>query len=158
MNKIIRAAIWAFASISVSSVSAVAADNQTAYFTVLSSPVDGRDGELVKWYEGQHIHDLLSIPGVKAAQFFQLSDPQYRPNQKHPLKYMVIWEVDASDLAGTFKRIQDNLANGKTARSDAFDSKTSTNDTWVPISRRITAEDIKGKTIEEVYQAATAKN
>jgi hypothetical protein len=157
-KSILLKAALALSTVTVLPVLASAADSGTAYFTVLSNPVDGREEELVKWYKSQHIHDLLQIPGVKAAQFYQLADPQYRPNQKHPLKYLVIWEVDATDMAGTFKRIQENLANGKTARSDAFDSKTSTNDTWSPISRRVTAEEAKGKSVEEVYKLATGKN
>lgn len=137
---------------------AQAADAGTAYFMVASDPVEGREEDFVRWYSGQHIHDLLNIPGVKAAQFFKLSDPQYRPGQKHPLRYMIVWELDATDLPAVFSRIQNGLATGTTVRSDAMNAKTSTNDTWAPVTRRLTAADVKGKSVEDVYRASLAKD
>jgi len=69
----------AFACMSwLSLTTARAADAHTSYFMVASNPTDGRDADFVTWYSGQHIHDLLNIPGVKAAQLFKLSNPQYR--------------------------------------------------------------------------------
>src|ERR1700685_3135400 len=54
-----------------------AAEKQKYYFMVFSNPVNGKEDTYLKWYEGQHIHDLLRIPGFVAAQFFKLSDTQY---------------------------------------------------------------------------------
>ncbi len=52
----------------VSSIkSSVAAEKQKYYFMVYSNPVSGKEDTYLKWYEGQHIHDLLRIPGFVAA-------------------------------------------------------------------------------------------
>jgi hypothetical protein len=125
---------------------------------VASNPTDGREADFVTWYSGQHIHDLLNIPGVKAAQFFKLSNPQYREGQKHPLQYLVIWEVDSDHLADVFLRIQNGLATGTTVRSDAMNGPTSTNDTFSPVTKRLTAEDVRGKSVEDVLRMSALGN
>jgi hypothetical protein len=135
-----------------------AADAHTSYFMVASNPTDGREADFVTWYSGQHIHDLLNIPGVKAAQFFKLSNPQYREGQKHPLQYLVICEVDSDHLADVFLRIQNGLATGTTVRSDAMNGPTSTNDTFSPVTKRLTAEDVRGKSVEDVLRMSALGN
>ena len=45
-----------------------AGEKQKYYFMVFSNPIDSKEGVYLKWYEGQHIHDLLRIPGFVAAQ------------------------------------------------------------------------------------------
>lgn len=152
MKHLIRTvAILAFASLSGPST-AQAADAHTSYFMVASNPVEGREADFVTWYSGQHIHDLLNIPGVKAAQFFKLSNPQYRAGQKHPLQYLVIWKIDSDHLAEVFLRIQNGLATGTTVRSDAMNASTSTNDTFSPVTKRLTAEDVRGKSVADVLK------
>ena len=130
---------------------AATATKQHHFFMVYSNPVPGREKEFIDWYNGQHTHDLLQIEGVVAAQFFKLSEPQYRPGQPHPYQYMVIWEIDSDNVQEVFKRIQDNLANGKTVRSDSF-AKVSGNDTFTPISRRLTQQEVAGKSAAQVLQ------
>ncbi|MBI3706541.1 MAG: hypothetical protein HY246_02470 [Proteobacteria bacterium] len=127
-----------------------AAEKQKHHFMVLSNATPGQENRLVEWYSGQHFHDLLNIEGVTAAQFFKLSAPQYREGQPHPLQYLVIWEIETDDLAAVFARVQKGLATGTTVRSDAMDGPTSTNNTFTPVTKRITAEDVRGKSVAEV--------
>ncbi len=136
---------------------AVAADKQQHFFMVYSNPAPGKEKEFLDWYAGQHTHDLLQIEGVVGAQFFKLSEPQYRPGQPHPYQYMVIWEISSDNVQEVFKRIQDNLANGKTIRSDSF-AKVSGNDTFTPMTRRLTQQAVAGKSPAQVMEmSALAK-
>ena len=48
--------------------SGFAGEKQKYYFMVFSNPIDSKEDVYLKWYEGQHIHDLLRIPGFVAAQ------------------------------------------------------------------------------------------
>ncbi len=127
------------------------------YFMVLANPVEGREEEFVTWYMSQHIHDLLKIDGVSAAQFFKLADQQYKPGQPHPHRYMVIWEIDSDDLPTVFARIQHGLASGATQRSSSMDGPGSINNSFTPLSRRITKAEARGKSVAEILALATAE-
>src|ERR1700742_4494880 len=77
------------------------------YFMFLSNPVKGQEDTYLKWYEGQHMHDLLNIDGITAAQFFKLADSQFYGT--HPQQYMMIWEIDTDNLADAFARVNKGL-------------------------------------------------
>jgi len=154
MTKLQHALSAAIVALGLTASPAWAAEPQTHYFMVEGKPVTGREAEFVQWYSGQHIHDLLNIPGVVAAQFFKLSDPQYREGQPHPYRYLVIWEIRSDDLAGVFKRIQQGLATGTTLRSSSMDAD-SINNTFTPVTGRLTAEQVHGKSVAEVLAMST---
>ena len=126
----------------------IAAEKQRYHFVVFSNPVSGKEETYLKWYEGQHIHDLLRIPGFVAAQFFKLSDTQFVGTQPH--RYMMIWEIETDNLPAVFADVQARLEDGRTVFTDAFDNSTYTNTTMYPITRRVTADEIKGKNVDEV--------
>jgi len=132
--------------------SSFAGEQQKYYFMVYSNAVDGREDTYLKWYEGQHIHDLLRIPGFVAAQFFKLSDTQYSGTQ--PQRYLMIWEIETDDLAAVFADVTARLKDGRTVFTDAFDRGTSNSTTMHAITKRVTAEEIKGKSIDEVKAMA----
>jgi hypothetical protein len=117
---------------------------------VFSNPVDGKEDTYVKWYEGQHIHDLLRIPGFVAAQFFKLSDTQSAGTP--PQRYLMIWEIETDDLPAVFADVRARLKDGRTVFTDAFSPGFST--TMQPVTKRVTAEEIKGKSVDEVEVAA----
>ncbi len=136
----------------VSSItSSVAAEKQKYYFMVYSNPVAGKEDTYLKWYEGQHIHDLLRIPGFVAAQFFKLSDTQFDGTQ--PQRYMMIWEIETDNLPAVFADVNARLKDGRTVFSDAFDPSYNSI-TMLPITKRVTADEIKGKSVDEVGAVA----
>lgn len=66
---------------------------------VLTSPAPGKEQEFNRWYEEQHIPDLMRLPGLVSAQRFRLSALQ----QKAPpfeQTYLAIYELDTDDLVG----------------------------------------------------------
>jgi hypothetical protein len=130
--------------------SGFAGQKQKYYFMVFSNAANGKEDTYLKWYEGQHIHDLLRIPGFIAAQFFKLSDTQYTGTQ--PQRYLMIWEIETDDLPAVFADVNARLKDGTTVFTDSFDRGFST--TMNPITKRVTAEEIKGKSIDEVEALA----
>jgi hypothetical protein len=122
---------------------------RTYRFMVFSNPMSGNEQRYLDWYRGQHIHDLLRIDGVVAAQMFRLADVQYGPN---PLsqRYLLIWEIRTSDLASVFDAMKENLRTGLTVGSDAFDWDSVMSVTVEPVSRRITDDLVAGKSVGEV--------
>ncbi|MFL9926362.1 hypothetical protein PQR62_18950 [Herbaspirillum lusitanum] len=134
----------------------IAARPQRHLFMVYSNPVEGKEDDFVRWYAGQHIHDLLQINGVVGAQFFKLSQPQYKGGQPHAFRYLVIWEIESTDLAGVFANIQRNLADGSTVRSDTF-APVSGNDTFTPMTAHLSKDDVKGKSPAQVLEMSGIK-
>ena len=65
---------------------------------------NGREAEMNDWYDNQHVPDLLTIPGVVAAQRFRVcnavapAEPLFR--------YMNVFEVEADDPMAVLAEIR----------------------------------------------------
>jgi hypothetical protein len=138
-------------------LNAFAAEKPHYYFMVFSNPVKGQENTYVKWYEGQHCHDLLRIPGVVSCQFFKVGATQYG-EAKPPQRYLMLWEIETDNLPAVFADMNARLKDGRTVFSDkVFDVKTYASTTMVPITKRVTSDEIKGKSVAEVYAIANGK-
>jgi hypothetical protein len=131
---------------------AQAGEKKPYSFIFLSNPAPGKEDLFLTWYTGQHIHDLLAIDGFKAAQLYRLTDAQFVGT--HPQRYMMIWEIETDDLPGVFDRVNRGLKSGTTVLVGALDNATANSSTFGPITRRVTAEEIRGKTPEQVQALA----
>lgn len=70
----------------------------TAYrFIVYNSASAGREEELDVWYRDRHFADVLSIPGVVAAQRFALTQQQLRAPEPG-YQYAVIFEIETDEI------------------------------------------------------------
>src|SRR6516225_9280029 len=137
--------------------SGFAGEKQKHYFMVFSNPIDSKEDVYLKWYEGQHIHDLLRIPGFVACQFFKVGDMQFG-EAKPPQRYLMIWEIETDNLPAVFADLNARLKDGRTVISDkVFDFKTYASTTMVPITKRVTSDEIKGNSVAEVYAIANGK-
>jgi hypothetical protein len=67
---------------------------------------------------------------------------------------MMIWEIETSDLQSVFDRVNLGLKSGTTVLIGAVDGSSSNSNTFTPITRRVTAEEIRGKTPDEVRALA----
>lgn len=150
MNNILTGALAAAFCLSAVMTSGFAGEKQKYHFMVFSNAANGKEDTYLKWYEGQHVHDLLRIPGFVAAQFFKLSDTQYGATQQQ--RYLMIWEIETDDPAAVFADVKARLKDGRTVFTDAFEPGFST--TMSPVTKRVTAEEIKGKSIDEVEALA----
>src|SRR5260370_30028662 len=70
-------------------------------FVVLTNPIEGEDEAFNKWYDAQHVPEVLDVPGVVAAQRYDIAevnvpDDQDLPAQLPPPthRYLVIYELD----------------------------------------------------------------
>jgi hypothetical protein len=126
---------------------------QTYRFMVFSNPVSGREQQYLDWYRGQHIHDLLRIKGVVAAQMFRVADVQYEPT---PLsqRYVLVWEIRTNDLSSVFAAMKENIRTGLTVGSDAFDWNSVMTATVEPVSRRVTLDQVAGESVDGVLGLA----
>jgi len=91
---------------------------------VLSNPVAGKEADYNRWYDSQHIPDVLRVPGFQSAQRFVAIEPVKAPTHALP-GYFVRYEFDSADPAATRDEIMRRIKDGRTRMSDAFDGATS---------------------------------
>lgn len=114
---------------------------------VFSNAVAGREEENLIWYAGQHVHDLLRIPGFVGCQYYQLSENQL--TQEQPYKYMMIWDIETDDLQAVLQDVTARMKDGRTVFTGSFDFKYY-DATMTPITKYITTKEIEGKSVDEV--------
>ena len=89
---------------------------------VLTNAAAGRDEEFNAWYDGQHLPDVLSVPGFVSAQRFRLA-----PASGHTAwSYLAIYDVETDDPAKAMAELEARAASGQMAMSDAADLSNAT--------------------------------
>jgi hypothetical protein len=104
---------------------------------VLTNPVAGREDEYNVWYNEQHLHDVLAVPGFVGAQRFAAVDQEAKLSHK----YLAIYEMETDDLKKTMKQL--NAAAGTFAMliSDAMDVSTISATVFGPITPKLRANN-----------------
>ncbi|UIX29176.1 DUF4286 family protein [Streptomyces sp. GQFP] len=72
-----------------------------------TTPVEGRDDEFNAWYDGEHLKDVLAIPGFVAAERFEVASGEA------PFKYYAFYEVEAESIGEIWAaagRMRDSMA------------------------------------------------
>lgn len=87
-----------------------------AKLMVFSNAKDGRDDEYNKWYDEEHLPDLLTIPGVRSAQRFRAQD-NAGPAPEH--RYLAVYDLEREP-----GEVLKDLAARSGETSDALDLKT----------------------------------
>jgi len=83
---------------------------ETGVIIALTNAVEGKEKEFNEWYDSTHAKDLLKVPGIVAAQRFELGPvgeglppPQYR--------YLTIYETE-----GPLELVLENLQATRDSR------------------------------------------
>ena len=87
------------------------AQGPLAIWVVLANAVEGRDVEYNNWYDNQHIHDVVDLPGLISGQRFMLAP--IAEGGPLPWKYLAIYELEHDRVAESFAEL---LARRGTAR------------------------------------------
>jgi hypothetical protein len=86
---------------------------------VETNPVSGQEQEYNKWYDSQHLVDLLRIPGIVAAQRYRLAD--LREAQSCEYQYLAIYEIETEDIDEIPNAIAEARRQGHMRSSTALD-------------------------------------
>lgn len=81
---------------------------------VLSNPVEGRDAEFNRWYDQQHVKDVMAVPGVTSARRFHAVLPG-------GWKYAAVYRLDCDDPSTVMQEITGRWKTERMPGSDAFD-------------------------------------
>jgi hypothetical protein len=76
---------------------------------VLTNAVEGQDDAFNKWYDEQHLPDVLAIPGFVAAQRYTIAPDQMSDPALHTHRYLALYEIEGdanAALAGLGKAVE----------------------------------------------------
>jgi hypothetical protein len=115
-------------------------------FIALTNPIEGQDDAFNRWYDAQHLPEVLDVPGVVAAQRYDIvelkvPDDQELPAQLPPPthRYMVIYELDNEPdvvMAEFLKRVM----AGTLSLGEWLDLTTISLNGWSPRGERVLAD------------------
>lgn len=115
-------------------------------FVVLTNPIEGTDDAFNKWYDTQHLPEVLDVPGVVAAQRYDIAqlavpDDQDLPTQLPPPthRYMVIYEL-GSDPESVMAEFLKRVMAGTLTLGEYLDLSTVSLTGWTPRGERVRAE------------------
>ena len=86
---------------------------------VLSNPVEGREDAYNDWYDNRHLDDVLTVPGVVAAQRFRTTQAQRVPGAPQ-WRYMCIYEIEAEDVESVIAEMNARVGTERMPMSDAM--------------------------------------
>ncbi|MDB5714817.1 MAG: hypothetical protein JWO15_2214 [Sphingomonadales bacterium] len=84
-------------------------------FVVLTNAVPGREEEFDRWYDEQHLADVLAIPGFKAAQRAQIAE-----GTEAPYRFCTIYDISSEDIAATMADLESRANTDRMPLTDAM--------------------------------------
>lgn len=108
-------------------------------FLVWTDAVQGQDAKFNDWYTNTHLADVLKIPGIVAAQRFEMVSGLPLPGEQQSRKYLAIYELETDNIDNTLEKL--NAAAGTSAMplTDAMDGARVQTAIYTPISNRAAA-------------------
>jgi len=103
-------------------------------FLVFSDGVPVKEDEYHRWYNEQHLPDVLRVPGFVAAQRFRLA----QEDAAAPARHVAIYEIDTDDLQRTMGELQSRAGTAAMPMSDAMDVNNVKTFLYTPITARKT--------------------
>jgi hypothetical protein len=113
---------------------------------VFTNPVAGQDDAFNEWYDSRHLVDILNVPGVVAAQRYDLAPmtlpegedmPAQVPSPAH--RYLTIYELDR-DPDAVMKEFMSRAGTDRMPLSETLDLATISMATWKASGPRRTAD------------------
>ena len=92
------------------------------HLLAFTNPAPGREAEFNRWYDEQHLPDMLAVPGFVSGQRFALSDAtgQGKPGWT----YLAMYELETDDPDALMAEVRARLGTDAIPVSDTLDSAT----------------------------------
>jgi hypothetical protein len=116
-------------------------------FVVLTNPIEGKDDAFNKWYDTQHVPEVLDVPGVVSAQRYDIAElkipsdedlPAQLPPPTH--RYMVIYEL-SDDPDTVMTEFLKRVMAGTLSLGEYLDVTTASLTGWTPRGDHVLAND-----------------
>ena len=108
---------------------------------VFSNPVEGKDDEFNEWYDNVHVPELLAVPGMVAAQRYNLRDAEmYHVEGGRPPehRYCIIYQMEG-DVDAIMAKIREAVAEGRINMADCVDMSSWRLSFWDPRGPKVNA-------------------
>jgi hypothetical protein len=89
-------------------------------FFVFTNAKPGREDEFNSWYSNVHVQDVLTVPGFRQAQRFELEPDVSMPSE---WRYLVIYEIETDDLKATLGELKRRHSSGQMPLGDAMEPR-----------------------------------
>ncbi|BBZ14988.1 DUF4286 family protein [Mycobacterium branderi] len=113
---------------------------------VFTNAVEGQDDAFNEWYDSRHLGDVLAVPGVVAAQRYELAPMKLPEGDEAPAqlpapahRYLAIYELDR-DPDDVMKEFLGRVGSGQMDLTDSLDLSSISLATWKPSGRRRRAD------------------
>ena len=87
----------------------------------LSGPRAGSEAEFIRWYEDEHIPQILAIQGFVEAKRFKIDPALTQGVAAQPWRFMVIYELETDDIGATLASVTQAVEAGRMLISGAVD-------------------------------------
>ncbi len=87
---------------------------------VMTRPVAGKEDEYNRWYQNEHLRDVVAVPGFQAAQRFSLNQVLIPGATAAP--YLAIYDIETDDIDAAVKELTRRAERGEMAVSPALDT------------------------------------
>jgi hypothetical protein len=119
------------------------ADPDNHLFVVLTNPTAGMEEEYNRWYNDQHVPDVVAIDGFVGVQRFKLSPP---PGAPAPYwGYVAFYEIDRDKVAEAFKGLEAARGTDRMVMSEALNRPDNEVAVYAPTAAKVKAEAATAK-------------
>lgn len=84
-------------------------------FVVFTKPVQGQDEAFNMWYDGQHVPDVLAVPGFTSARRFVTEQDGER-------QYLALYGMETDDPAAVLADLQERAGTDRMPMSPALET------------------------------------
>lgn len=112
------------------------------YYVVFSNPVsEDRIDEFNKWYDEEHVPQVLATPGLIAAQRIEFRPTQFAAKTAPAHRFGVIYEMEG-DPEEVMATVAQRVLSGEIHMIDVIDMDTFAMHFWTP-GERVLAADVR---------------
>jgi hypothetical protein len=89
------------------------------FLLVFSNPVPGKEDDYNRWYDEEHLAEILAVRGFIATSRFRLDGAQLDGQPECPHRYLAIYEYEG-DAEEAMRLLGDELASGRMKLPDCI--------------------------------------
>ncbi|MGC3980934.1 MAG: hypothetical protein QM808_06735 [Steroidobacteraceae bacterium] len=115
---------------------------------VFMKPLPERQAEYFKWYQGQHMGEVLERPGFVTARIYKAVNADFLPGNDHPNPVLIKYGIRTDNITETFS-IDSQLSQAARLADPPLDAKATQSFTYEK-----TGEEINGKGARSVGTGA----
>jgi hypothetical protein len=96
-------------------------------FLAFTNPTEGNEKEFNRWYEEQHLADVIDVPGFVCARRYRLAAPsaQFKFNTKTAEhRYLALYEIETDDIDGVMRELESRVGTPAVVMTEAIDMST----------------------------------